>query len=246
MTKSKVTLTLFLLFATACTGMPPTPNVTAVVCDISTSSECDNSVIREALQDFMFSSPPSGSTMEVWIIGCDIADVRKVFEIEVPHSWGTGVTARRRAWQVSQKERIASFRLPDRVSCSGIAAGIFKAASVLHEREGVNRHLWLVSDLREVSELADFERKIPTPRKFVTALRNASLLPDLKGIHVDVCRVHDHATPDVPRWTAKKSRALKEAWSAAFAAMNISEVTLKEKCVWEGTGKTTTPIAVIP
>ena len=216
-----------------CGGERAQPLDEVVLCDRSSSAGiCSEEVVRGAGEAFLGANPPPGSRLVVLVVGCGIEDVMRAYEIKVPDRWGRGAVRKRRRWQEVEHRRLASLALPAVNQCSAVAAGIWRAARVESERPNSVRRLVVISDLREVDRSLgiNFERRVATAADFVGKLRNAQLLADLSGIEVGVCGVHDRATPDAPTRTARKAQQLRTAWTAAFAAMGVSDVRPTESC----------------
>jgi hypothetical protein len=158
--------------------------------------------------------------------------VLSVYRIDVPSAWGKGAARKKALWKASEEHRLCGLVLPIRGRSSAVAASLWRAARILRERDGFDRRLLIVSDLREVDAAlkANFERKVLAPREFVKRLQQSCLLADLTQVEVRVCGVHDLATRDVPSWTAAQSVRLRDTWRAAFAAMGVPDVKLLERC----------------
>lgn len=225
------------LFALSACGGKARPNHTVAVCDRSTSAACDENLVRKAAHRFLDSRPGPGSRFEVLVTGCDVDDVEKSYRIEVPLSYGSGVAAKKKAWRAVENDRLAALTLPVGKRCSGIAAAVWRAARVLDERPQFDRHLIVISDLREVSRSGrsriNFENYVLRAPTFVQRLREANLVADLSGVSVEVCGVHDRGTPNAPRWSARNSEDLRAAWRAAFEAMGLSSLALREACPFD-------------
>ena len=229
-----VSLVLIMGWAGAgCGGGKAQPIDEVVLCDRSSSAGiCNEEVARSAGEAFLGSNPPPGSRFVVLIVGCGVEDVMRSYEIKVPDRWGRGAVRKRRRWQEEERRRLATLALPAVNQCSAVAAGIWRAARVVAERPNSIRRLVIISDLREVDRSLgiNFERRVATAADFVGRLRKARELTDLSGIQLVVCGVHDRATPDAPTWTARKAQQLRTAWTAAFAAMGVSDVRPTESC----------------
>ena len=221
---------LCVLLSAGC-GKPPRPVDEKTLWDCSSSNPCDARAARAAAVGFLNRNNVPGSSFEVYVVGCDIGDVAKLYEIKVPE-WGPGATRRKKQWRDAELERLKGLTLPAPTRCSAISASLWSVARLFGERDGTVRRLLLVSDLREVdaSLRLNFEKVIPPPQRFVERLRKAGLLANLASIDVAVCGVHNRRTPDAPKWSAERSRQRDDAWTALLAAMGAHDVRLSESC----------------
>ncbi len=209
---------------------PPPPQHTVMVCDRSSSADCSEEVVALAGASFLDRNPPGASRFEVRSLGASLHDVRALIEIVLPDQWGAGMREKRRRFNHAQLDRFMALKLPPVVEQSAVAAAVWKAGRVLQERRALHQELVIVSDMREVSAVANFERSVPGPDQWVKILRKTGLLGDLSGVVVTVCGVHDRTVAGMQPWTPDKSEALRAAWAKAFAAMGAPGVALTEAC----------------
>lgn len=217
--------------ALACAKSGP-PVLEENLCDASSSSICDESVVRATVDEFLDQNNPAGSRLEVWALGCDVGDVTKLYAVQVPTSWGKGVAKQKKDWLAGERARLKGLVLPPAGQCSAVSAGIWSVGRLLKERSGFTRRLRVLSDLREVYGPFNFERRVPTPKRFVDWLRKKNLLIDLREVRVEVCLVHDRRTPNSPGWDAERSQQRDAAWTAAFEAMGVPGVRLNVSCLF--------------
>lgn len=215
-------------------GAPRRPVHEIVDCDRSDSSHCTEARVRAAADRFVASNPPLTSKFTVVATGCDLSDAGVVFEVAVPRRWPGGVAKRKREWRERESERIGQLALPPLVPCSGIVASLWKSTRVFESDEQYLRKLTLVSDLREVSDLGNFEQSIPEPSVFVRQVKEKHLLPDLSKVAVlEICAVHTGKNPDGSPWSAERDSRLKVAWEALFREMGMKAVTFCESCSFD-------------
>jgi len=225
------------ILVAACGGRPQ-PRHTVLVCDHSTSSACEEASVRNAARA-MLARPVPGSRFETLLVGCGSDDIARPLLLGVPARWGSGAAQKRRAWIEAEERHLENLRLGRRERCSGIVSALWQAARILKESNLPVKEIELNSDLREVSPETGFnlERSIPAPSAFVGKLREQGVLPNLANVDIVVCGVHDNASPDTKRWTARQSAALRAAWTAAFSAMGVRDVELGERCPWDEGGR---------
>jgi hypothetical protein len=224
-------LGLLLCLLLAACGKAPRPVDEKELLDCSSSDPCDARTVRVPAVNFLDQNNVPGSSFEVYVVGCDIGDVARVYVIDVPE-WGPGATRRKTQWRDTELERLKGLTVPAPTRCSAIAASLWSVARLFREREGFVRRLRLVSDLREVYPPlhVNFEKHIPSPQQFVERLKKGGILADLAGINVSICGVHNRRTPDAPRWGAENSNQRDDAWSASLEAMGVHGVRLDEFC----------------
>jgi hypothetical protein len=228
--RSRVAFVIWVSVLIVACGKRPQPVIDELLCDPSSSSICDETVVRAAVDGFLDENNPPGSLFEVWTLGCDVGDVAKVYSIQIPPSWGKGVAKRKKEWLLAERARLKGLVLPPIGQCSAVSAGIWSVAQLLKEHGGFTRRLRVLSDLREVYGPFNFERRVPAPKRFVDWLRKKNLLADLRGVEVEVCLVHNRRTPNSPGWDAEKSEQRDAAWTEVFAAMGARGVPLNVSC----------------
>jgi len=204
------------------------------VCDHSTSSRCGEENIRRGFAP-LIRRPIAGSRGQAIAVGCGSDDAESIYEVIVPDRWGGGVNERKRMWSETESRHLGTLRLRRPQPCSGIVGAISRGVRILRQSERPRRRLLVDSDLREASDETgfNFERSIPKPADFVETVKRHGLLPNLDGIEVVVCDVHEDSSPNARRWSARQSSALHADWSAYFAEAGAPDVEFLERCPWQ-------------
>jgi hypothetical protein len=206
------------------------PSHAAVICDVSPStsgSACSAGSLTGAMDAWLGSGAPAGASFQVWIVGRSI-DARRVFEIESLEDDGI---ANRAAYLLAARNELAHvLERPQPDAGSDIARAIAVAVSDLASKRGTKR-LFLLTDLREIAASRwFFEDAVPSPREFVGWLENERLVPDCRGIRVNVCGAHFSTTPGAPPFDARRDHDIRSVWTAAFHAMHATSVEICDAC----------------
>jgi hypothetical protein len=61
-------------------------------------------------------------------------------------------------------------------------------------------------------------------------LAKERLVPDCRGIRVNVCGVHFSTTPGAPPFDARRDHEIRSVWTAAFHAMHATSVEICDAC----------------
>jgi hypothetical protein len=148
-----------------------------------------------------------------------------VFAIRTPD----GTTPTRLLTLLGARARLARLELE---GGSAISEALYLAADGLRLRVGA-KWIVLLTDGRQVSAVADFDRAIPAPHQFVSATRTAGLAPDLRQMRVVFCGANFHglgfdAFPSMA--PAQAERARRAAWEGAVTAHGAREVRFITRC----------------
>jgi hypothetical protein len=178
--------------------------------------------------DSWLGEAPVGASFQVWIVGRSI-DARRVFEVESPDS-DDGIAIRAAYLLAARNELVHILERPQPDAGSDIAGAIAVAVSDLASKRGTKR-LFLLTDLREIAASRwSFEDAVPSPREFVGWLAKERLVPDCRGIRVNVCGVHFSTTPGAPPFDARRDHEIRSVWTAAFHAMHATSVEICDAC----------------
>lgn len=211
---------------------PREPLHVTVVCDASSSAleaACTTESISSVARAWVTQAiRRPGSTMSVIQVGSSRDGTETIATFAVPSNWGRGIAAARARF-VSQTIEAAESLHPSS-SGSAIVEAIDVAADGLSEHTG-DRVLAVLSDLRQDAPgNLHFERRVVSPRRFVTWLEEHHLLAQLGEIRVEVCGVHGARGPRAREHTAAADDALRATWARAFEAMGQEDVTLHRAC----------------
>jgi len=205
-------------------GDAPSPSAVTItlLCDPSAGSPCEPAELTANIDVALaVAASRPGSSVAVWVMGATLAGTRELGRVTSPEASPRGD----RAWRASQRAWIVTSRtsllhvsgaiFADRPRSSPIA----EAVSVLSfARRGPNPTIVLVSDGLQVSaETFDFEcRRLPEPARFVSRLRQLSLLVpgSLSGTRVIFANDRVTAIDRCPL-TMSRLRAVRDLWSAA-------------------------------
>lgn len=203
---------------------PPNEGHTAVLCDFSTSMRA--SPIADLLTAYdtwlAQADHATGSTFNAYRIGASYDTAELVFSIQMPST----ELGRRAAYLVAGRNELRSIGLPTDGSKSAIAEAIAAAGTALQGRAG-RRYLMILSDMRQYTAGAyNFESSVPDPAVFLSWLKRESLLPDLRGVSVVVAGLDNHGPTQSRPFTAEKAARLRGAWTEAFTAMGVQELTM--------------------
>jgi hypothetical protein len=205
------------------------PSHMAVICDVSPStsgSACSGESLTGAMDAWLEEKASAGASFQVWIVGRSI-DARRVFEVESPDD---GIANRAAYLLAARNELVHILERPQPDAGSDIAGAIAVAVSDLASKRGTKR-LFLLTDLREIAASRwSFEDAVPSPREFVGWLEKERLVPDCRGIRVNVCGVHFSTTPGAPPFDARRDHEIRSVWTAAFHAMHATSVEICDAC----------------
>lgn len=212
------------------------PRVIRAFCDESETSSCEHGVITQLISGVVHEAYRSpGSRVEVYLMGATVAETRLIGSVTIPPREERG----ERAARAAEERFLASVRpqlcaplsaalASPRPRQSPIAESLDKIS--LGPTHGMPVEVIAVTDLREVSDLGDFEcgRRLPTPPEFLARLRRHGLLAS--GTYANT-RVHVVAGDrgPVPRRTCPvtmgRERAVMQLWQTALSAAGAREIT---------------------
>jgi hypothetical protein len=122
------------------------------------------------------------------------------------------------AWLLHVRQSLAeTLRSTPANEASALAEALHAVGPALRERPGRHR-IVLITDLRQYTagEL-NFEKGVPAVPVFLQWLRRKQLLPSLREAEVLTCG-------------ADYQPGLRDAWSAAFQAMQATELGIFQEC----------------
>lgn len=233
-------------------AFPPTPAITAatnalpvdvetwgahrdvplhivLICDRSrstgTADGCTQASVLALYDQWLRGASAAGSSFTVLGVGTDLASTVEVVAIRTPE----GSNPTRLLALLAARTQLAGLNAQ---GGSAIAEALYLAADRLRLHAGLK---WIIvlSDARQVSALADFDRGVPEPLRFMPMLRAAGLAADLRQIRVAFCGANfhrlrsAHASSMAP---AQAERARRAAWEAAVTAQGAREVRFITRC----------------
>jgi hypothetical protein len=166
-----------------------------------------------------------GSSFTVLGVGTDLAGTVEVVAIRTAE----GVIPARLLALLAARTQLAALS-PQ--GGSAIAEALYLAADRLRLHAGLK---WIIvlSDGRQVSAVADFDRGIPAPPRFVSTLREAGLSADLRQIRVAFCGANFHSLQSAHASSmapAQAERARRAAWEAVVTAQGAREFQFVTRC----------------
>lgn len=216
-------------------GRRTAPFHLVLLCDRSRSvgaaDGCTQTSLVRIFDRWLERASVAGSSLTVLRIGTDLASTAEVFAVSTPD----GPTPVRLLALLAARARLARVVLDDAEAGSAIVEALYVAADRLRLRTGA-KEILLLTDSRQVSVIADFDRTIPQPRTFVAAAQAAGLAPDLGEMRVTFCGANFHGLgPDsirgaTPMTDANAERARRAAWEAAVSAFGAREVQFVTRC----------------
>lgn len=215
----------------------PAPFHLVLICDRSRSVGAADGCTQTSLvalynNYWLERASVAGSSLTVLRIGTDLATTAEVFTIRTPE----GPTPLRLLALLDARTSLAEVALDDPEAGSAILETFYLAGDRLRLRTGV-KEIILLTDCRQVSSLADFDRTtIPRPHTFIAAAHAAGLAPELGQMRVTFCGANFHGVgPDtlrdaMPMTDANAERARRAAWEAAVRAFGAGEVRFVTRC----------------
>lgn len=218
------------------------PEDVLVLCDNSPDSTCDGGGLDEQLQligRYLFARP--GSSLEVHVLGAHASETMMLGRIAAPPRTDRGPRAlqsqERRFLDAihAQVCRPAAGALQRARPRRSELAAAFTLLALTPPRE-MPRHIVVMSDLREYSDILDAEcRPLPTRSEWLARLRRHGLLaPGSLGANT---RVHfaraigGHVTGRGCAWDVSRDIALRALWSAALEGAGARAVTFSTDVV---------------
>jgi hypothetical protein len=210
-------------------GPAPTPLHTAIVCDLSDSTQGASCTPTSLLSAFDLWTEGSllspGSSLSVEMAGPLRDALRPVFSLSVPFTLPVG---ERVAYALGSRIELAQlFAGSVEKYGSTIAEAISTTVRRLRERRG-RYQLVLLSDLMQISPgIWNFESALPLPNDFLSWLKKTNLAPDLRDVPVLVCGLHTgHFGTNSQTYATR----LHDLWQRTFQSLGAPEVKLFSSC----------------
>lgn len=219
-----------------CDETAPPPIAIDVLCDASAGSSCDRDTLGATLDVALhLAVERPGSRVRLWALGRDVAGTNPVGEQVAPEtsraSGRSRATANERFVMTAKDFLLASIApvldgAP--VRRSPLAEAISKIA--LADAGGLPRTLVVISDGREVSDLADLEcARLPTEHGFRSVLAHQRVLApaSLTGIHVEVVFLTSKPIPGRGCLVnIDREVRIRGLWNAVFEGAGAASVRL--------------------
>lgn len=211
------------------------PRTFRLVCDRSETAPCEHGVMMQMISAAIHEAyQRPGSHVEVHLVGRVVAETRRVASVSIPA----------RAVQEERVARAAEERFVQSIRpmlCAPLGAALASARPrrsplaesldkiALESSQGMPVEVIAVTDLREVSDLGDFEcGRLPSEQDFLARLQRHGILGPRTFTNA---RVHfvvgDHGP--VPRRncpvTMGRERTVMQLWTTALRNAGASEVT---------------------
>lgn len=238
---------LILLFLVGCARMehvaeevgltdPPAPPPLTVdlVCDTSPGAPCNAATLSATIDVVLpqIAARP-GSILRLWSMGDTVADAAVVGSVESTPPKKSGTQAHKtheERFITSARSKLQQAAEPLFTTAprrSPIAETMSKV--VLAMTSGA-RHVVVITDAREVSDLGNFEcGRLPTTEEWLSRLHEArALMPgSLRATHVYLVHV-EHTRIDRERCpvTMQRIAQTNDLWRAAFQAAGATSITI--------------------
>lgn len=214
---------------------PRRPPLTVdILCDTSPGAPCSEATLVETIDVVLpLISARPGSTLHIWSIGETVADASVVGTVTSTPSPKTSAQSRKahgeRFLNTSRSylQKAAEPLFAKHPRRSPIAETMSK---VLLSTSVGDRHVVVITDAREVSDLGNFEcGELPTTEQWLKRLHDARALSpgSLRGTHVSFIHV-EHARIDRERCalTMERIALTNDLWRAAFQSAGATSSTI--------------------
>ncbi len=113
---------------------------------------------------------------------------------------------------------------------SEVLEAIWAAGDRLTESSSKSKHLWAVTDLRDLDPSGNWYlgTRLPPADQVVAGLRERKAIPDLSGVDVRVCGFHRDSTD--ADWSPEKHHQLRAIGRAFFDAAGATGAVIQESC----------------
>lgn len=206
-----------------------------VICDHSAASSCTLATLTMAL-DLVLNRAISrpGTHIRLWMLGVSMSSTTLLAEQVSPVIKAKGARARGvqlERWRKSAEELFLTAAKPNLASPPQRRTPLAEAMAKVQMADGyqLTRYMLIVSDLRELSSIADFKcGKLPSALAFTNRLHKHHLLSPgaLQGTRVLVSHATPSAIPNCPS-NIERELAIRSLWTAAWKAAGAQEVVIE-------------------
>lgn len=203
------------------------------LCDRSCSAgefSCTPDAIKEAGRLWLEKADEAGGgVFELFLIDKGFDSTNIFLSQSYPERFPGPVTAHKKKWKNDFMQRLSeqTKNLPADKGSAIIEAIYRSSLKIPAEGETV---IYIMSDMREVNEVFNFERQVPSEKTFSRWLDVKAIKPKFKGTtRFVVCGLHPYTPSDTSRMTTENYARLLKLWQAVFRKWGI-EATIKEAC----------------
>lgn len=234
---------------------PPSPQTYFIVCDASLDSTCEGGELDAQLRlvgQHLVTRP--GSHLEVHLVAARAEENLVLGRLDVPpitERNARALAGRERRFLDSLRAQVCGPALRElraaRPRRSPLAETLTRVSLSTASGE---RHVVVLTDLREYSEVLDAEcAELPTERAWIARLRRRSFLPPGSFANTTVHFARASAGPVSGRgcrWSVGREIALRALWRAALEAAGASAVTFSTDVFDPAQLAPTTPESTTP
>jgi|GEM_PF-2847050 len=203
------------------------------LCDRSSSAgeySCTPKTIDEAARIWIDKAGDAGSgTFELFLIDKGFDSTVVLFLETYPDKFSGPVSAHKKKWKKDFLERLgaATKDLPVNRG-SAISEAIYRIS--LRTPNKGRTLIYLMSDMREVTEAFNFERKVPAEREFLHWLRVKAIWPKFNtSTELIACGLHPYSPDSTSRMTTRNYDQLIKLWNRVFTNWGL-KASLNEAC----------------
>ncbi|MCL4873537.1 hypothetical protein KJ039_05605 [bacterium] len=170
-----------------------------------------------------------GGSFELVIIDTGFDSTEIAFSERYPERFPGPVSLNKRKWTGQFMEKLANMSnsLPENKG-SAIAEAIYRA-SLRIPQSGTAR-VYILSDMRQVNETFNFERRVPGKAEFIKWLHLKTIKPKFPpGTSLTACGLHPYTPGNTSRMTTESYGRLVDLWAEVFTKWGV-KAELSEVC----------------
>jgi hypothetical protein len=227
-----IAVVIFLL--SGCTsGQPDGGSNAVLICDRSSSAgeyaSSSETIKRIGRMWAEKADSSGGGEFEVFVTDKGFDTVALMLSETFPNEFPGPVTQHKKTWKEGFVQRLSDKAngMPSD-NGSAIAEAIYRAS--LRVQDKGETTIYVLSDMREVNQVFNFENKVPEAKEFIDWLDANSIKPEFtQSTRLVVCGFHPYSPDDTSRMTAQNYERLMKLWKAVFEHWGI-EAEISETC----------------
>jgi len=195
------------------------------ICDRSSSAgeyACSKENLEKAAKFWIGQAGDvGGGTFEVVLIDSGFDSAEVAFSEKYPERFPGPVTLNKRKWTGEFMEKLdkTAESLPENKG-SAIAEALYRAS--LRIPQGGTTRVYILSDMRQVNGVFNFERKVPGKAEFIKWLDSKSIRPKFPpGARFTACGLHPYTPGNTSRMTTENYQKLVELWAEVFSKWGL-------------------------
>ncbi len=207
-------------------------NIT-LLCDRSSSGSefsCLQQIIQKASDLWLRKADEhGGGTFEIHLIGKGFDNADVLFSEKYPERFSGPVSVNKKKWRDNFRKKLSekTSALPTDKG-SAIAEGIFRSS--LRMPENGKTLLIIASDMRQVSDNLNFEKKVPSFEEFMRWLDSKGIRPKFQNsARIAVCGVHPYTPSNTSKMKTETYVRLTSLWHRVFEKWGI-KASISETC----------------